>query len=246
MTLDIYADFAERYELFYKSDPNIETFFAALFAKYQIKTVLDCACGTGRELMLFDKLGCRAIGSDLSDAMLAQARCNLTEASVDIPLHKADFRELPQHFFQHFDAVVCWSAAIIHVPNDDEALRAFRSMYSVLNAGGILILDQGITDKRWNDKNRFVLNRSSADISRLYAIDYTGKRNCRYHVLDIFHQADRKELKVWSTDTHVLLKDDQEKLLKTAGFKSIDFFGTYDFGPYEKATSLRLIAIAQK
>ncbi len=246
MALDIYADFVERYELFYKSDPNIETFFAALFAKYRIKTVLDCACGTGRELMLFDKLGCTVIGSDLSDAMLAQARRNLTEASVDIPLHKADFRELPQHFFQRFDAVVCWSAAIIHVPNDGEARRAFQSMHGVLNTGGILVLDQGITDKRWNDKNRFALNRSSADMSRLYVIDYTGERDCRYHVLDVFHRADRKELKVWTTDAHVLLRDDQENMLKAAGFKSIEFFGTYDFGPYEKDTSLRLIAIAQK
>ena len=57
---------------------------------------------------------------------------------------------------------------------------------------------------------------------------------------------DHKELKVWIVDTHVLLKDDQEKLLKDAGFDAIDFFGTYNFESYEKASSLRLIAIAQK
>ena len=54
------------------------------------------------------------------------------------------------------------------------------------------------------------------------------------------------ELKVWSTDAHILLRNYQERLLKEAGFGMVDFFGGYDFEPSDKQTSRRLIAVARK
>ncbi len=51
------------------------------------------------------------------------------ETNEEIPLHKVDYRELPQHFNERLDAVVCWSASIIHVEGDDDGLRAFQSTY---------------------------------------------------------------------------------------------------------------------
>jgi ubiquinone/menaquinone biosynthesis C-methylase UbiE len=59
---------------------------------------------------MFHAMGLEVHGSDLSDAMLAQARRNLGEA--DIPLKKVDFRELPRVYDMTFDAVVCMSNAI--------------------------------------------------------------------------------------------------------------------------------------
>ena len=51
---------------------------------------------------------------------------------------------------------------------------------------------------------------------------------------------------VFSTEMHVLLRDDQERLLIEAGFSSVEFYGDYDFSEYDKGSSLRLIAVAQK
>ena len=41
-------------------------FFERLFSENQVKRVLDCACGTGHELLIFHSLGCETVGSDLS------------------------------------------------------------------------------------------------------------------------------------------------------------------------------------
>ena len=89
--------------------------------------MLDCACGTGHDLVLFHSLGCEVVGSDISESMLAQAHKNLAERGVKVPLHQVDYRELPQHFNRPFDAVVCLSSSILHMPNESEVLRAFRS-----------------------------------------------------------------------------------------------------------------------
>ena len=115
MTSDLYKGFAERNYLFDKPGPEIVEFFRDLFDQYSVRTVLDCACGAGYELLIFDQLGCRAVGSDISDAMLELARENLADANAAIPLHKVDYRDLPQHFDDRFDAVVCWSVGV-HYP----------------------------------------------------------------------------------------------------------------------------------
>lgn len=237
MTPDLYEGFAERYDLFFgkfgEFDPVVVEFFSKLFAENQVHNVLDCACGTGHHLPLFHSLGCEVFGFDILDSMLAQARKNLTEYGVKVPLQKADYRELPKQSNRKFDAVVCLSSAILHMPNDAEVLRAFRSMREVLRDGGILVLTQGTTDKQWKEKPRFIPVGNTRDFSRLFVIDYFD-RGARYNVLDIFHSEDTRYFKVWSTDLQILLQDDQERLLKASGFEAVDFYGSYRFEPYDK------------
>ncbi len=246
---DLYADFAEKYDRFFgpfgQHDPAVVDFFRTLFARYRVRSVLDCACGTGRELHLFHSLGVEVVGSDISEAMLARARENLAAAGVQIPVHRVDYRELPSHFHRPFDAVACLSTSIAHMPDEDNLLRAFRSMRGVLRHGGLLVMTQGTSDRQWSEKPRFMLAVGDHDFSRLFAIDYLGERSARYNVLDIIHTADRQELQVWSTEYPCLaLRDDQERLLKAAGFARVEFYGAYDFRPYSKEASPRLITVA--
>ncbi len=152
MSYDPYEDIADRNELFYESDPEIVEFFRRLFFDNHVHKVLDCACGTGRKLLLFHSLGRDVVDSDLSESMLTEAQRNPDKGGISVPLHKVDYRELPQLFSERFVAVVCWSAAIFHLPNDDETSRAFHSMRTVLAKDGILVLDQGMTDKHGTRK----------------------------------------------------------------------------------------------
>ena len=249
MTRDPYAGFAERYDLFHgefgQHNPTEVGFFAELFARHQVETVLDCACGTGRHLHLFHSLGYQVTGSDLSPSMLEQARVNLAGLGLGIPLSQADYRELPQHYDRTFDAVVCLSSSILHMPDDEQALRALRSMRDVLRPSGILVLTQGTTDRQWREKPRFLVATNTPDFTRLFVIDYEGV-GARYNILDLYHTEERNELQTWSvTYPRILLRDDQERLLIAAGFARVDFYGSFEFEPYDKETSRQLIAVAQ-
>lgn len=251
METDAYADFADRYDLFFgpfgEHDPAVVDFFRRLFAQGNVRSVLDCACGTGRELPLFHSLGVEVVGSDISEAMLAQARKNLAAIGVSVPLYQGDYRALPAHFHRRFDAVACLSTSIAHMPDEDNLLRAFQSMREVLREKGILILTQGTSDRQWRERPRFMLAVSDHDFSRLFVIDYLGERSARYNVLDITHTANQQELEHWSTEyACLLLRDDQKRLLKAAGFTEVEFYGAYDFTPYSKETSHRLITVAQR
>jgi ubiquinone/menaquinone biosynthesis C-methylase UbiE len=250
MTQDPYADFAGRYDLFHESfeEQNRERvdFFRKVFADNEVESVLDCACGTGRDLALFHSLGVEAFGSDASESMLGIARENLSKRGIDIPLTGADYRELGKHHDRRFDAVACLSSSLLEMPDEQEALRALRSMYGVLDDGGILIISQGTTDKMWMEKPRFIPAVNRHDFSRVFVIDYKDK-GARFNVLDLFHDQSRTDFKMWTREyRRILLRDDHEKLLAGTGFSHCDFYGSYEFSPYDKASSDLLICIARK
>jgi ubiquinone/menaquinone biosynthesis C-methylase UbiE len=250
MTDDAYAGFADRYDLFHgefgQHDPEQASFFQKLFARYGVRTILDCACGTGQHLHLFHNFGYEVTGSDTSPSMLAQARKNLAGAGIEVPLRQVDYRALPQSFTRRFDAVTCLSSSLLHMENDDQVLLALRSMRAVLRRGGVLVLTQGTTDRQWAKKPRFILAANTGEFSRLFVIDYLDQ-GARYNIVDIRRDGEGEELKVWSVEyPHVLLHDDQKRLLRVTGFSPVEFYGSYRFEPYDKEVSRVLIAVAQR
>lgn len=248
MNTDPYQDFAERYDLsfgqFGEDDSQEVEFFRNLFSRNGVRSVLDCACGTGRHLPLFHSLGREVVGSDISEGMLIQARKNLAGHNLNISLRQADFRGLPGHFDRQFDAVVCL-AAIGFMPDEAECLKALKSMFAVLREGGLLVLTAMPTDRQWKERPRYQLVANTRDFTRLFVVDYE-EQTARYNILDVFHCEARNELKEWSAELRIFLQDEQERLLRASGFRSLEFYGSFDFTPYDKETSNRLISIAYK
>jgi ubiquinone/menaquinone biosynthesis C-methylase UbiE len=245
LTKDPYRDIAERYDWMLRDDPAREAFFRNLFATYQVRSVLDCACGTGRDLLLFHALGCQVQGSDLSAAMLAQAEKRLGEANVSIPLRQADYRHLSRHFYAPFDAVVCLSNAINEPLEEADTLQALRSMWAVLRDGGILVLDQGQTDASMQDPPRFAPVVNERDFSRLFVMDYS-EQVMEVQVFDFIHTEEEQGFWHDTFRFRIRLQDDWTRILGQAGFAVTRFFGNWAATPYDKKESKRLIAVAQK
>ena len=77
MVEDAYGRLARRYNVFLRSSSERRTFFTRLFARCAVERVLDCACGTGDDLLFFSSLGVVVVGSDISRAMLDVAGTKL-------------------------------------------------------------------------------------------------------------------------------------------------------------------------
>jgi glycine/sarcosine N-methyltransferase len=243
MTPDPYEGFAARYDWMKGEEPARRAFFEQIFAEHGVTTVLDCACGTGRDLLMFHATGLEVSGSDLSDAMLAQARENL--GGVDIPLRKADYRQLPEHYDGEFDAVVCLSNSINEPLEDAETLHALQSMKAVLRNGGILVFDQGQTDASMRDPPRFAPVVNNRDFTRFFVIDYAGEIQT-VHIFDFLHTEEETGFHQASVQIRIRLLDGWRRILRAAGFSRFDFFGDWHGTPYSKETSRRLIAVAHK
>jgi len=64
---DIYENFAYDYDEFGAIEEYLgdeKNFFKTMFDKYGVKTVLDCACGTGQHLYMLSEMGYNVSGSD--------------------------------------------------------------------------------------------------------------------------------------------------------------------------------------
>ncbi len=115
-----------------------EPFYRRLFAKHNVKHVIDVACGTGHHATMFHDWGLQVSGSDVSPAMINHARHEFGErpgltwtvrsfdASIDC--------ETPA------DAVICVGNSLALAGDPHTARRAVREMLQAVRPGGIVIL----------------------------------------------------------------------------------------------------------
>jgi ubiquinone/menaquinone biosynthesis C-methylase UbiE len=239
---DPYEDFADRYDWMNQQDLARQAFFRQLFERHSVSDVLDCACGTGTDLVMFHSLGCNVFGSDLSDAMLGQARKKLKETGLNPVLKKADFRELEKNFKRQFDAVVCLTNSINEVLEESEVVRALRSMQAVLRPGGILVLDQGQSDAMMKNPPKCDPVINNREFSRLFVLEHL-KGVMQVNIFDFVHTEKRCEFYKAAVNIAIRLKADWDRILSGAGLVNVEYFGDVDFTPYDRDTSQRLIAV---
>ena len=242
MIQDPYASFAERYDWMDQDNPPRREFFQSLFGKHDVKTLLDCACGTGRDLLMFHSMGLDVVGSDKSDSMLAIARRSIGE--TDVPVRRIDYCELPESYDTRFDAVVCLSNSINEALEDAETLRALRSMRSVLHTGGILVFDQGQSDASMRDPPAFAPIVNNRDVTRFFTMEYAGNVQT-VSIFDFIHTKDTCDFKHTSVRIRIRLLDSWREMLREAGFDEVTFFGDWDSTSYDRNSSQRLIAVAK-
>jgi len=242
---DIYEKFAYDYDEFGAIEDylsNEKEFFVKLFERHSVRSVLDCACGTGQHLCMLSRSGYDVSGSDYSEAMLDVARKNLEERGLDIPLCRCDFRYLEQKHTGVFDAVICLSTALPHLHTDDDLILALKSMRNRLNPDGILVLTQGMTHYSLSlPPIEVIVNRS--DFSRVFVKESDGKFQT-ISVLDLFHSGSRMESNQYDIVYRIILDDDYKRLLTEAGYKNIQIYGDYDMNVYNE-NSTRLIVVAE-
>ena len=242
---DIYKKFAFDYDEFGRIENYLgdeKDFLDRLFSKHNVKTILDCACGTGQHLYMLSQLGYQLWGSDYSSSMLKVAEKNLQERGQSIPLYQCDFQYLESIFNISFDAIVCLTTALPHLHDDEDLLRAIKSMKNRLNNGGLLIFTSGTTHHTLTLPSiEVVVNRK--DFSRIFVKEHDNQFQT-IHVLDMFHSSHRLEHNQYDIVYRILLDDDYRRLLIQAGFSDIQIYGDYDMSPYDE-NSCRLIVVAK-
>jgi SAM-dependent methyltransferase len=102
-------------------------------------TILDLACGQGRNLLPLAQQGYRMIGVDLSSALLAKARADAATRGLAVELIQADMRRftLPAPV----DAAICMCRAIGYFETDAEDQATFERVAAALRPGGAFLLD---------------------------------------------------------------------------------------------------------
>jgi ubiquinone/menaquinone biosynthesis C-methylase UbiE len=244
--MDIYKSLADDYDLLQPKEEILKQkpFFEEIIRKYKIKTCLDCACGTGWHLSMLDSIGLKCYGSDISNEMLNIAKDNLK--AKNIILKKGDFKSLDKIWKIKFDMIVCMSTSFPHMLSDLDVMASLKSMYYQLKDNGILIIDNGISDKLLKTKPKFIPARILKDTAFYFFLEYPDRSTVIFNILQVNKTKDSFDHNTYSMSYNAIGKSKFDKYFKKTDFKKVSYFDDFKFSSYSVRNSDRLIVLAQK
>ena len=77
-------------------------------------------------------------------------------------------------------------------------------------------------------------------------MDYMEDSQMAVHIFDFIHTETERDFRHFTFRLRNRLQDEWRQMLDQTGFEKIEFFGGWDFTPYDKDASMRLIAVAEK
>lgn len=203
--------------------------------------VLDLPCGWGRHTAIFPEAGFDAWGADLSPALLARAKEELSAVGAAVRLSACDMRALP-FADGSFDAVVNVFTSLGLLLEDEEDLRALGEMRRVLRPGGRLLLESMHRDDvvaayaardAWElpDGTRVRVRRRFDPVTGISWERLRWRRG----------EEDGEKRHALRLRTATEIRD----LLLRAGFGGLRFYGDWDGGPVRRR-SPRVVVVGER
>lgn len=145
MAKNVYDDIARYYHLMFDSweqavDDEGQR-LDAIFKSRGIKSVLDCTCGTGLQVIGLAKLGYEVTGWDNSTEMLRQARRNARQAGIKARWALADIRSVPEIPHKTFDIAISCGNSLAHLSSLKDLTQALSIMHTVTGPEGWCLVD---------------------------------------------------------------------------------------------------------
>ncbi|HHT64395.1 MAG: class I SAM-dependent DNA methyltransferase [Bacillota bacterium] len=103
------------------------------------RTVLDAGCGTGSVLLPLAGRGYQVYGIDNSGDMLAVCRDKLLSRSLSAVLLEMDIRKV--RLPEQVDTAICLCDTLNYLVKENDLLKCFKSIFSVLKPGGSFVFD---------------------------------------------------------------------------------------------------------
>ena len=194
-----------------------------------VKSVLDMACGPGRHVLGFSRLGLKVSGVDLSGYLLNQAANLVEQENLDATLIHSD---LLTNLFTSFG----------YFPTAAENQQVLNNSLQWLNPEGTLVIDtfgkeqaahaiEPVHCTEYDNGDLRFERPLLVDNMRLYSNEWILVRD---------NQAYR-----WEYEHFVYSAEELTSMLKEAGFKSIEIYGSLTKDDYDLAAE-RLVAVARK
>ncbi len=223
------------------------SYYTDIFSRHGVRSVHDCACGTGRHTAYFAEWGYDAEGSDLSEGMLEQARARAREKGLDARFFQADLQDLADRAERTYDGILCAGLGIAHLTEEEELRRALQSIYRVTNPGGVAIFENPPVDQLVTEDDRLslgplrVMQEEERDTLNFRIINHNGDHTLTYMVLVLREGDDGGwDYEVRSFPLRAGITSDLQRLLPEVGFSSVQVRESVEFVTEYGKTDLTL------
>lgn len=186
--------------------------------------ILDVACGAGRHILAFARLGAKLTGVDLSPSLIKAARKKLKDKNVHSKLINQDMRKLK--FKEEFDGVTMWFTSFGYFPTMADDKVVLKGVYRALKPGGWWWID--LPNPSWLEKNLIEETRrikkgpfGNAEIHEKRRI--SGGRVIKNTCLE-----DDKGKREFVESVRLYRPEQFGSLVKSAGLKAVGVLGDYE------------------
>lgn len=250
--MQFYDAFASKYDIMLSDERyrRIFPFCRKIFDGKNLKSILDCSCGTGKHAIEFSKLGFDVEGCDVSSEMVRQAKLNAAASGVKVNFVQADFKRLPELFNRKFDCIICVGNSLTHELEENGVSSALQSMYDVLDEDGTVIIQIRNIPKLVRDKTRiFPVHQggnSNGDLKLFfYVLDFYPSK-VTFNVVSYIECNGTPKFEVNTVDYNPITERKLASLMVKAGFRDLRTYGTFGFDEFQTSQSSDIIVVANK
>jgi SAM-dependent methyltransferase len=253
---------ASDYDTFVNWDARLARelpFFERLFAEVGVGSLIDVGAGSAKHAIAFAEQGYSVDAVDPDDSMLAQAEANIAEAAEriaaaggELRLVRGGFGELAGLGLGPADALTCTGNALPHVDGIDGLRAAFADFGAVIRPQGVLVLHLLNHTRLIDGKTRSIppIVRDVPEGTRVFLrlIDYP--LGADYLDLD-FVTLTRDRQGAWNLasrrSAHTALPFELLRAeLASAGFESVQAFGSHDGRAFDADNDESVIVVARR
>ncbi len=205
-----------------------------------VSSVLDLACGPGRHLLGFSRLGLKVTGVDLSGYLLNQAANLFEQESLKATLVHSDLLAYqPQ---SKFDLITNLFTSFGYYPDPKDNQQILNNAYDQLNDGGSLLIDT------------FGKEQAAHAIEPVHCTAYENgdlrfERPLLIDNMQVYSNewilVRDKQAYRWEYQHFVYSAEEITIMLKQAGFNTVEIYGSLSREDYDLAAD-RLVAVARK
>jgi len=225
-------------------------FFQRVFQSVHAKSVLDCACGTGRHACLFTRWGMEVAGSDVSAEMVRRSEHLAATRSLQIEFQQASFDTLSSTFAEPFDTAVCVGNSLAAAGKRSVVAAGIQQMHEVIRPGGALVIQVLNFDRFPPGENAYGEPIHREHIGQNYIFLKTFRRagtTCDIDVIVLTNGAtDTWTRSVFRDRLLVLDSAALVGMVEQAGFGKIKLYGGYDMTAFNPKASRDLIVVARR
>lgn len=239
-----YADISEAYDDLFPVSPAQRSLLESLRGE-GVRSVVDCGCGTGAQLLPFASGGIACLGFDPDPSLVAIARRKLAPYP-NARVEEGAFADLPRLAGSPSDLLLCLGNSLVHVP-PEEAGRFLSDAAAALSPSGRILLQILNYERIFRDGvTELPLVRSadgSAELRRRYA--WEDRRKVSFHTTLRLSTAEGPMIARNEIAHYPLFPEQLWEIAAGAGFGDIRFFG--DFARAEfTADSEAVVCLAGK
>ena len=215
-------------------------------ARAEVKTLCDCACGTGSMSVRFARRGLRVTGVDLSGEMLSRAQDKARRFGVQVMFVEQDMCALTLP--RPVDALVCACDGVNYLLDDGQLRAFFEAARRALKPGGVLAFDFSSRAKLRDTLGDNLFGEDRDDVTYLWTNRYDDAAETVAMELTFFVREGDGRYRRFD-ETHVQKAHDPghlRELLEGAGFTDVRAFGDRTLEPPEPgAQRIHMRAVCQ-